>query len=148
MGSFYRSHHELIFVLRNGSAAHLNNIQLGKYGRNRTNVWNFSGANAFARKGSKRNLELHPTVKPVLMVADAIMDSTARNDIVFDPFLGSGTTLIAAERTSRHCYGVELDPIYADTAVQRWQRMTGRKAHSEFGETYDFIKSRRAAVNG
>ncbi|MGH6711223.1 MAG: site-specific DNA-methyltransferase [Bradyrhizobium sp.] len=148
MGSLYRSRHELVFVFRNGSEQHLNNIQLGKFGRYRTNVWNYAGGNSFARKGSKRNLELHPTVKPLLMVSDAIQDSTNRGDIVFDPFLGSGTTLLAAERVGRRCFGVELDPLYVDTAVERWQRMTGRKAHSQFGESFDFLKSRRGAANG
>lgn len=148
MGSLYRSRHELVFVFRNGSEAHLNNIQLGRFGRNRTNVWNYAGGNAFARKGSKRNLELHPTVKPLLMVADAIQDSTNRGDIVFDPFLGSGTTLLAAERVGRRCYGVELDPLYVDTVVERWQRVTGRKAHNQLGESFDFLKSKRRGENG
>jgi DNA modification methylase len=143
MGSLYRSHHEFVFVFRNGAEPHQNNVQLGRFGRNRTNVWNYAGSNSFARKGSKRNLELHPTVKPVLLVADAIQDSTSRNDIVFDPFLGSGTTLLAAERTGRRCYGVELDPLYVDTAIERWQRMTGRKAHNQLGESYEIVKSRR-----
>jgi DNA modification methylase len=143
MGSLYRSHHEFVFVFRNGSEPHRNNIQLGRFGRNRTNVWNYPGGNAFARRGSKRNLELHPTVKPVLLVADAIRDSTNRNEIVFDPFLGSGTTLLAAERTGRRCYGVELDPLYVDTAIDRWQRMTGRKAYNQLGETFEQIRSRQ-----
>lgn len=147
MGSLYRSRHEFCFVFKNGSAPHLNNIQLGRFGRNRTNVWNYSGGNAFAKRGSRRNLELHPTVKPVLMVADAIQDSSNRNDIIFDPFLGSGTTLLAAERTGRRCYGVELDPLYVDTAIERWQRITGRKAHNQLGETYELIKSRRNVTN-
>jgi len=142
LGSLYRSRHELIFVFRNGKEAHLNNIQLGRFGRNRTNVWNYPSVNTFARKGSN----LHPTVKPILMVADAIQDSTRRNDIVLDPFLGSGTTLLAAERTNRRCYGVELDPLYVDTAIERWQRMSGRKAHSRLGETFDLIKAKRTAT--
>jgi DNA modification methylase len=142
MGSLYRSRHELVFVLRNGPEPHQNNIQLGRFGRNRTNVWNYQGGNAFARKGSSRNLELHPTVKPVLMVADAIQDSTRRNDIVLDPFLGSGTTLLAAERTGRRCYGVELDPLYVDTTIQRWQRMTGQKVHNRLGESFEVVKSK------
>jgi len=145
LGSLYRSRHELVFVFKNGTEAYLNNVQLGRFGRNRTNVWNYAGANAFARKGSCRNLEFHPTAKPIRLVADAILDSTKRDDIVLDPFLGSGTTLLAAEHTNRRCYGVELDPIYVDTAVERWQRMTGRKAHSQLGETYDQIKVRRQA---
>jgi DNA modification methylase len=146
MGSLYRSRHELVFVFRNGPEPHVNNVQLGRFGRNRTNVWNYPGGNAFARKGTRRNLNLHPTVKPVLMVADAIKDSTDRGDIVFDPFLGSGTTLLAAERVGRRCYGIELDPLYVDTAIERWQRMTGRKAHTSFGEPFDVIRSRRGAA--
>jgi DNA modification methylase len=145
MGSLYRSRHELIFVLRNGPEPHQNNIQLGRFGRNRTNVWNYTGSNAFARKGASRSLELHPTVKPVLMVADAIQDSTNRNDIVLDPFLGSGTTLLAAERTGRRCYGVELDPLYVDTAVERWQQMTEHKAHNQLGESFQVVKSGQRA---
>src|SRR4029079_692243 len=120
-------------------------VQLGRFGRNRTNVWNYTGANSFARKGSRRGTDLHPTVKPVLMVSDAILDCTKRNDIVLDPFLGSGTTLLAAERTGRRCYGIELDPIYVDTAIERWQRMTGRKALTPFGETFESIKVKRRA---
>jgi DNA modification methylase len=143
MGSLYRSRHELIFVFRNGATPHTNNIQLGKFGRNRTNVWNYTGANSFARKGSSRGIDLHPTVKPILMVSDAILDCTQRNDIVLDPFLGSGTTLLAAERTGRRCYGIELDPIYVDTAIERWQRMTGNKALTPLGETYETIKAKR-----
>jgi DNA modification methylase len=145
LGSFYRSRHELIHVFSNGKGSHQNNVQLGRYGRNRTNVWNYAGANSFARRGSDRSFELHPTVKPILLVSDAILDSTKRNDIVLDPFLGSGTTLLAAERTDRRCYGLELDPLYVDTAIERWQRMTGRKAQSPLGETFETIKSKRRA---
>jgi DNA modification methylase len=141
LGSLYRSRHEFVFVFRNGKEPHLNNIQLGRFGRNRTNVWNYAGANNFAHKG----LELHPTVKPILLVSDAILDSTKRDDIVVDPFLGSGTTLLAAERTYRRCYGAELDPLYVDTVIERWQWMSGRKAHSRLGETFDLIKARRRA---
>ena len=101
MGSLYRSRHELVFVFRNGKEAHLNNVQLGRFGRNRTNVWNYAGANSFPRKGQESVLDLHPTVKPIALVSDAILDSTKRNDIVLDPFCGSGTTLLAAERTGR-----------------------------------------------
>ena len=141
LGSLYRSRHEFVFVFRNGKEPHLNNVQLGRFGRNRTNVWNYAGTNNFAHKG----LELHPTVKPILLVSDAILDSTKRDDIVVDPFLGSGTTLLAAERTNRRCYGAELDPLYVDTVIERWQRMSGRKAHSKLGETFDLIKARRRA---
>ena len=108
------------------AAAHRNNVQLGQFGRNRSNVWHYPGANSFARCGEEGNLlALHPTVKPVAMVADAILDCSARGDIVLDAFLGSGTTLIAAERTGRRCYGLELDPAYVDTTVRRWQALTG-----------------------
>jgi DNA modification methylase len=145
LGSFYKSRHELVFVFKNGKLAHQNNIQLGRFGRNRTNVWNYAGHDSFARRGSRRSTELHPTVKPILLVSDAILDSTQRGDIVLDPFLGSGTTLLAAERTARRCYGIEIDPLYVDTAIERWQRMTGRRAYSPLGETFDMIKARRRA---
>jgi DNA modification methylase len=126
MGSLYRSQHELVFIFKNGTASHRNNIQLGRFGRSRTNVWNYPGANSFSRSSSEGNLlALHPTVKPVAMVADAIMDCSARGEFVVDPFLGSGTTLIAAERTGRVCCGIELDPSYVDTAIRRWQSFTG-----------------------
>jgi hypothetical protein len=143
MGSLYRSRHELVLVFRNGTAGHVNNVQLGRFGRNRTNVWHYAGANSFARKGSRRNLDLHPTAKPIRMVADAILDSSNRDDIVLDPFLGSGTTLLAAERTNRRCYSIEFDPLYVDTAIERWQQMTGRKASNREGETFDSIKTKR-----
>ena len=116
MGSFYRSQHELVFVLKNGKASHRNNVQLGQFGRYRTNVWEYPGANSFSRNTEEGNLlALHPTVKPVAMIADAILDCSARGDIILDGFLGSGTTVIAAERTGRVCYGLELDPAYVDT---------------------------------
>src|SRR5438874_6184980 len=116
MGSLYRSQHELVLVFKQPGGAHRNNVQLGQFGRNRSNVWHYPGANSFARCGAEGNLlAVHPTVKPVAMVADAILDSTARGDIVLDAFLGSGTTVIAAERTGRRCYGLELDPGYVDT---------------------------------
>ena len=129
MGSFYRSQHELVFVFKNGKDRHRNNVQLGKFGRYRTNVWNYPGVNSFSRATREGNLlRLHPTVKPVGLVADAILDCTARNEIVLDSFLGSGTTLIAAERTGRVCYGIELDPIYVDTILRRWETFTGQRA--------------------
>jgi DNA modification methylase len=126
MGSLYRSQHELIFVFKHGRRVHRNNVQLGEYGRNRSNVWHYRGATSFAPQGEEGNLRtLHPTVKPVALVADAIMDCTARGDIVLDAFLGSGSTVIAAERVGRCCYGLELDPRYVDTIVRRWQVFTG-----------------------
>jgi DNA modification methylase len=139
MGSLYRSQHELIFVFKHGRNGHRNNVQLGQFGRNRSNVWNYPGANSFARRGEQGNLlALHPTVKPVTMVADAILDCSARGDIVLDAFLGSGTTLIAAERTGRRCYALELDPLYVDTAIRRWQALTGGSArHAACGRSFD-----------
>ena len=129
MGSFYRSQHELVFVFKNGKGRHRNNVQLGKYGRNRTNVWRYPGVNSLSRQCEEGNLlALHPTVKPVALVADALLDCSARGETVLDTFLGSGTTLIAAERVGRVCYGMELDPAYVDVAVRRWQNYTGSSA--------------------
>jgi DNA modification methylase len=147
MGSLYRSQHELIFVFKHGHTGHRNNIQLGQFGRNRSNVWHYSGANSFSRHGEEGNLlALHPTVKPVAMVADAILDCSGRGDIVLDPFLGSGTTVIAAERTGRRCYGIELDPRYVDTVIRRWQALTGEIArHTESGRRFDDL-AREAEV--
>jgi len=131
MGSLYRSQHELVAVYKHGTASHRNNVQLGQYGRYRSNVWQYAGANSFSRKTEEGNiLEMHPTVKPVAMVADAILDCSGRGDIVLDSFLGSGTTLMAAERTGRICYGMELDPLYVDTIIRRWQSYTGEQAHN------------------
>src|SRR6267143_600939 len=111
--------------------------------RNRSNVWHYPGANSFARGGAEGNLlALHPTVKPVAMVADAILDCNERGDIVLDAFLGSGTTVIAAERTGRRCYGVELDPVYVDTIVRRWQAYTGERArHAISGRFFDELEA-------
>ncbi|WP_426610576.1 site-specific DNA-methyltransferase [Bradyrhizobium sp. McL0616] len=122
LGSFYKSRHELVFVYKNGNESHRNNIQLGRFGRNRTNVWNYSSPSPLKAEAA-RSAEMpatHPTIKPVQMVSDAILDCTDRNSIVLDPFLGSGTTLMAAERTGRRCYGIELDPLYVDGAITRW----------------------------
>jgi DNA modification methylase len=144
MGSFYRSRHELYFVLRNGKAPHVNNIMLGRFGRNRQNVWNYPGANAFKRKGQPDSLDLHPTVKPVALIADAMLDSTKRGDIVLDPFVGSGTVFTAAERTGRRGYGIEIDGRYVDTAIVRWERFTGRKAQNAEGQTFAQVKLERS----
>ncbi len=137
-GSQYRSQHELVFVFKSGKGKHRNNIQLGQYGRYRTNVWHYPRVNSFARPNEEGNLAaLHPTVKPVAMVADAIMDCTARGEIVLDAFLGSGTTLIAAERVGRICYGIEIDPLYVDVAIRRWQAFTGQAAiHGRTGRSF------------
>jgi len=120
MGSLYRSQHELVFVFRNGRGPHRNNAQLGQFGRNRTNVWRYRGANSFSRGSDEGNLlACHPTPKPVALIADAIADCASRSDIVLDCFLGSGSTVIAAERTGRFCFGIEIDPCYVDVTIRR-----------------------------
>jgi DNA modification methylase len=138
MGSLYRSRHEFVFVFKSGTAPHRNNVQLGSYGRYRTNVWEYPGIHTMNRQSEEGNLlALHPTGKPVQMVADAMLDCSARGDIVLDPFLGSGTTLLAAERVGRSCYGIELDPRYVDVAIRRWQQHTGMDAiHVAAGMTF------------
>jgi DNA modification methylase len=149
MGSFYRSRHEFIAVFKHGRQGHRNNIQLGQFGRNRSNVWHYPGANSFTRYSEEGNLlALHPTVKPVAMVADAILDCSARGEIVLDAFLGSGTTLIAAERTGRRCHGMELDPAYVDTSVRRWQKLTGGSArHAASGRSFDDLAREAEVAN-
>lgn len=143
-GSFYRSQHELIGVFRKGAEPHLNTIELGRHGRNRSNVWSYAGANTF-RKGRLEDLRGHPTVKPVGMIADAIRDCTRRGQIVLDTFCGSGATLLAAERVGRQGRGVEIDPAYVDLAIRRWQTATGRDAvHVESGRTFEEMGARRA----
>ncbi len=146
MGSLYRSRHELVFVFRNGKGRHRNNVQLGKYGRNRTNIWEYANINTLSKQSDEGNLlALHPTIKPTLMVADAILDCSARGDIVLDSFLGAGTTLMAAERVGRICYGIEIDAVYVDVTIRRWQRFTGDRAiHARIGTSFDDI----AAVSG
>ena len=148
MGSLYRSEHELVFVFKNGKAPHRNNVQLGRFGRNRTNVWKYPGVNTASRSGDEGNLlALHPTVKPVAMIADALLDCSARGEIVLDPFLGSGSTLLAAERVGRICYGIEIEPIYVDTAIARWQRLTGENAiHSQSGRTFNELREEVGCV--
>ncbi|UXX85088.1 site-specific DNA-methyltransferase [Roseovarius pelagicus] len=126
-GSFYRSAHELVAVFAKPGVASTNNVQLGRYGRNRTNVWTYPGVNTF-QNGKGGDLTLHPTVKPVAMIAEAIKDASRRGEIVLDPFLGSGTKLLAAEKVGRRCYGVEYEPKYVDTAIRRWQQLTGKDA--------------------
>jgi DNA modification methylase len=147
MGSLYRSQHELVFVFKHGRDGHRNNVQLGQFGRHRSNVWHYSGANSFARCSAEGNLlALHPTVKPVAMVADAMLDCSARGEVVLDAFLGSGTTVIAAERTGRRCYGLELDAVYLDTIIRRWQTLTGGSAcHAVSGRSFDDL-AREAEV--
>lgn len=130
MGSLYRSQHELIFVYKVGRAAHVNNVELGKHGRNRTNVWTFAGVNAFG-KARDEELDMHPTVKPVALVEEALKDASRRNDLVLDGFAGSGTTMIAAQKCGRRARLIELDPLYCDVIVKRWQRFTGQVATRE-----------------
>jgi DNA modification methylase len=136
MGSFYRSQHEFVAVFKYGSASHMNNIQLGRFGRNRSNVWTYAGVNSL-KPDRLYELSMHPTVKPVALVSDAIRDSSKRGDVILDPFMGSGTTIIAAEETGRVAYGMELDPQYVDVIVQRWQNFTGTSAiHAETGLSF------------
>lgn len=127
MGTFYRSRHELIFAYKVGTAPHVNTFELGQFGRHRTNVWEYAGVNSM-RNGRLDELAMHPTVKPTGLVADALKDASHPGAIVLDPFSGSGTTLIAAERTGRRARVIEIDPLYVDVAVRRWQSLTGKAA--------------------
>jgi DNA modification methylase len=143
MGSLYRSKHELVLIAKKGKAAHTNNIELGKHGRYRTNVWDYAGVNSFG-KDRMTDLADHPTVKPVALVADAIRDVTRPGEIVLDAFMGSGTTILAAERTKRSAYGIEIEPGYIDVAIRRWSTMTGEEAVlADTGETFAEAASRR-----
>jgi DNA modification methylase len=143
MGTFYRSQHELVFAFKKGNAPHVNNFELGQNGRYRTNVWSYAGVNTFTGKGYEL-LALHPTVKPTALIADAIRDCTHRKGLVLDPFAGSGTVLVAAERTGRRARAIELDPRYIDVAIQRWQRVTGREAVlAATGQPWDAVRAER-----
>ncbi len=141
LGSFYRSRHELVFVFQKGKGRFRNNIQLGRFGRYRSNVWEYPTTRAVSRRSEEGNLlTAHPTTKPVAMVADALLDCSARGDLVLDSFLGSGTTLIAAERVGRICYGIEIDPLFVDVAIRRWQKHTGDSAiHTVTNKRFDEI---------
>ena len=140
MGTFYRSRHELIFAFKKGTAEHINNFELGQHLRYRTNVWEYAGVNSFGRERDD-SLAMHPTVKPVTLVADALRDCSKRNQIVLDPFAGSGTTVIAAEKTGRRARVIELDPIYCDTIIRRWQSITGKCAeHVESGQSFEELE--------
>jgi DNA modification methylase len=143
MGSLYRSAHELVFVFKNGSAPHINNVELGRFGRNRTNVWSYAGATTI---GGERNdaLAMHPTVKPIAMVADAILDCSKRGGLVLDPFAGSGSTLLAAEETGRVGAGIELDPQYVDVIVRRFQKTYGTIVYADSGLEFDRVAEQRA----
>jgi DNA methylase/ParB-like nuclease family protein len=144
-GSFYRSQHELVGVFRVGDRAHLNNIELGRHGRSRSNVWHYAGVNTF-RAGRLDELKSHPTVKPVALVADAIKDCTRRGDIVLDTFCGSGTTILAAERVGRRACALELEPRFVDVAIKRWQAFSRKDAiHAETGLTFDEVPLERTA---
>ncbi|KQU52101.1 DNA methylase N-4 [Bosea sp. Leaf344] len=145
MGSFYRQQTEFVHVFKNGGdeVPHVNNVQLGKYGRYRTTLWTYAGVNTF-RKGRMDDLQAHPTVKPWALVADAIKDCTRVGDSVLDCFCGSGTTLIAAEKARRIGYGIELDPVYVDVAVRRWQALTGQDAaHAQTGQSFAAMQAER-----
>jgi DNA modification methylase len=144
-GSFYRSQHEMICVFKKGTVAHLNSFELGQHGRSRTNVWMYAGVNSF-KAGRQDELDMHPTVKPTRLVADAMLDCSRRGSIVLDPFMGSGTTIMAGETVGRRVYGMEIDPRYVDVAVRRWQRFTGRDAVLEAtGETFDEVMAARSS---
>ena len=145
MGSLYRSQHELIFVWQNGKGPHTNNIELGRHGRTRSNVWTYAGVNTFKR-ARMDELAMHPTVKPVALVSDAIKDCSSRGDLILDPFAGSGTILIAAERTGRRARALEIDPHYVDVAIRRWQNYSGRLArHLDTCLMLDELEERRGA---
>jgi DNA modification methylase len=135
MGSLYRSRHELVCVFHKGGAPHQNNVELGKHGRFRTNVWEYAGCTGFS-EDREDNLAMHPTVKNTQMIADAIMDSTAAGDLVVDAFLGSGTSALAAARTKRHCFGIEIDPHYVDLAVERLLKEVGGDAVDQKGASF------------
>lgn len=143
MGSLYRSAHELVVVSRATPGPHRNNIELGRHGRNRTNVWSYPGANRFMKSAEDADLlRQHPTPKPVKMVADALLDVTARGDLVLDPFCGTGAVLLACQRTGRVCRTIEIDPLYADLAIRRWERHTGGNAVLErTGETFTAVQA-------
>jgi len=145
MGTFYRSKHELVLVFKKGTAAHINNFELGQHGRHRTNVWDYAGVNTL-KPDRMAELKMHPTVKPVALVADAIRDCSKRNGIILDPFAGSGTTAIAAEQAGRLCYALELDPRYVDTAVHRWEKVAGDSAiHADTGKSFAETAAARGA---
>jgi hypothetical protein len=145
MGTFYRSKHELVFVWKSGTAPHINTFELGQYGRCRSNVWEYAGVNSL-KPGRLEELAMHPTVKPVALVADAMKDCSRRNGLVLDPFAGSGTVLIAAERTGRRARAMEIDPHYVDVAARRWQDYTGKAAVlAATGSTFEEISEERTS---
>ena len=138
MGSLYRSAHELVHVYKLAGAAHRNNVQLGRYGRPRSNAWRYPAPSHFQSCEDASLIALHPTVKPVALIADAILDVTARGDVVLDPFCGSGSSLLACQRVGRVGRAIELDPLYVDLAIRRWQSLTGEDAiHLASGQTFN-----------
>ena len=147
MGSFYRSKHELVFVFKVGSAPHTNTFGLGETGRYRTNVWDYAGVNSL-RSGRSEDLAMHPTVKPVALVADAIKDCSRRGGTVLDPFGGSGTTLIAAEKTGRLARLMEFDPAYCDQTLRRFERITGKQAKlASTQQTFEAVAEARGSIS-
>jgi len=145
-GSFLRSQHEFVLIYCNGDGPFLNNVQLGRYGRNRSNVWNYPGVVGFNRE-RRAELAQHPTPKPVALVRDAILDCTKPRDIVLDTFLGGGATLMACERSGRTCRGLELSAAYVDVCVCRWQSKTGRKAVcADTGVAFDDVSARPVGI--
>ena len=144
-GSFYRSQHELVFVYKRGQAQHLNTFELGQHGRSRSNVWTYAGVNTF-RAGRMDELKMHPTVKPVALIADAMRDCSRRGSNILDAFAGSGTTMLAAEQIGRRAFSIEIDPRYVDVAIRRWQGFTGRDVILETtGQTFDEISPKRGS---
>jgi DNA modification methylase len=147
MGAFYRSKHELVFVFKQGTAEHTNSFGLGETGRYRTNVWDYAGISSIGAKRSEE-LAMHPTVKPVALIADAIRDCSRRGEIVLDCFGGSGSTLIAAEKTGRSARLIEFDPIYCDTIVRRWEKLTGKRATQvAMGEAFEDVAESRLGID-
>ncbi len=145
MGSLYRSQHELVMVFKSGTAPHINNVELGRHGRNRSNVWEYPGMSSLG-VDDRSQLALHPTVKPVALVADAIKDCSRHGGLILDSFAGGGTTVIAAEKTGRRAFAMELDPRYVDVALRRWQEWRGDTAvHAETGRSFDAIAEAPAA---
>jgi DNA modification methylase len=145
MGTFYRSRHELIFAFKNGTAPHINSFELGQHGRYRTNVWEYRGVNTL-KPDRMAELALHPTVKPVEMIADALKDCSKRGGVVLDPFGGSGSTLIAAAKTGRRARLAELDPVYVDRIIRRWQVWASDDAvHADSGKTFGDIEAAGAS---
>ena len=145
-GSFYRSQHELIFVYKRGSAPHLNTFELGQHGRSRSNVWTYPGVNTF-RAGRMDELKMHPTVKPVALIADAMRDCSRRRSIILDAFAGSGTTILAAEQIGRRAFCIEIDPRYVDVGIRRWQRFTGKDAILDStGQTFEELRVARTTT--